>query len=625
MAPAAAAAVPTQPQGAFILVLRKLATGHSGTVYLAKRNSDSTRYALKQIKRNNKRTENLLRLRANNPAHSSLTGSGEPRKGTEEAKIRREIAIMKKCNHPNVVKLEAFIDDPTHDCVYILMEYMQGGELQWRDRETHRPLLAMDQTRRVMRDVALGIEYLHSQGIIHRDIKPSNIMWSNNRTRVKIGDFGIAALVTDNIQHAGTPSFMAPEIALGGDVTFAVDAWALGVTLFALLFGTLPFEPKDIARTEASLYRAIREDSWVAPPTMTADDLPIADSHRSEGGVLFLLDGLLKKDPTERFDDKRLRTVDWLFADIQQPRWAELHPPLVPPSPSPSPPPIIPEPDPSSASRKRKITVSKTDKAAAIMEPKFKWSLVFGLGAVGRRLNNLFNPAPPSPRETAAPAEGEGRVRSEPEGQGRGQPRSLSFVGVGKGKARAIAPVPRRSVTTEALAGPGATPRSAPPHSHPLPEGGPSAFPTLTVTQRSYSQPGAGLADARAAALAAQAAFEADGTVTPEEQRLLSGEVRVLNLGMSFGSVGEEGEGGLREGTGLIIMPRAVSDEYYDDELEMGSGSGSGSESGSELGYGDDVPPGSGDDEDDDGRRVDIYDETNSDEDAPLEIRRRAR
>ncbi|KAJ7168698.1 kinase-like domain-containing protein [Mycena filopes] len=271
---------------------------------------------MKKIPRNNKRTENMNRLRANNPArslaHPSLPRTADPtalvdRRGTEEAKIRKEIAIMKKCDHPNIIKFLSFIDDQMSANICLIMEYMEGGELQWQvDNE---PYLTMDQTRRCMRDVVLGLQYLHLQGIIHRDIKPSNIMWTADRSHVKIGDFGVAHLVSsssspdgdeeeyDAPRHAGTPAFLAPEIAPGAyspsthstssaskatgqtqtqakreeAVTPAVDLWALGVTLYCMLFGRMPFEPERGAlggggvAAEASLYRAIRESPWGLP------------------------------------------------------------------------------------------------------------------------------------------------------------------------------------------------------------------------------------------------------------------------------------------------------------------------------------------------------------------------
>ncbi|KAJ7679262.1 kinase-like domain-containing protein, partial [Mycena polygramma] len=247
----------------YLAIKRQLGKGHNAVVYLVEYNTDPTPRAMKKIPRNNKRTENMNRLRANNPArhHSSAgiprTSDGPTslvdRRGTEEAKIRREIAIMKKCDHPNIIKFFSFIDDQMSANICLILEYMEGGELQWV--ADGQPYLTMDQTRRCTRDVVLGLQYLHLQGIIHRDIKPSNIMWTADRSHVKIGDFGVAHLVQpeaddpwdEGPRHAGTPAFLAPEIAPGGEAPLfphasaSLDLWALGVTLFCMLFGRMPF------------------------------------------------------------------------------------------------------------------------------------------------------------------------------------------------------------------------------------------------------------------------------------------------------------------------------------------------------------------------------------------------
>ncbi|KAJ7472684.1 kinase-like protein, partial [Mycena latifolia] len=262
----------------------------------------------------------MNRLRANNPARVPLPRTAEPtslvdRRGTEEAKIRKEIAIMKKCDHPNIIKFYSFIDDKMSANICLIMEYMEGGELQWSS--DNEPYLTMDQTRRCMRDVVLGLQYLHLQGIIHRDIKPSNIMWTADRSHVKIGDFGVAhlAVADDELgdiegpRHAGTPAFLAPEIAPGGDapmgeVTTAVDLWALGVTLYCMLFGRMPFEPHPSAighvAAEASLYRAIREEPWAPRERMSAQRIAVSPQDWAAGGVLHLLRHLLEKAPAAR-------------------------------------------------------------------------------------------------------------------------------------------------------------------------------------------------------------------------------------------------------------------------------------------------------------------------------------
>ncbi|KAF9944977.1 hypothetical protein BGZ70_004163 [Mortierella alpina] len=97
---------------------------------------------------------------------------------------------MKKCIHPNVVRLIEVIDDPNARKIYLVLEYMEGGEVRWKDTED-KPILPLQDARSIFRDVVLGLEYLHMQGIIHRDIKPANLLLSIEGG-VKISDFGVS-------------------------------------------------------------------------------------------------------------------------------------------------------------------------------------------------------------------------------------------------------------------------------------------------------------------------------------------------------------------------------------------------------------------------------------------------
>ncbi|KAF9945778.1 protein kinase ssp1, partial [Modicella reniformis] len=116
---------------------------------------------------------------------------------SNEQKIRREIAIMKKCVHPNVVRLIEVIDDPNARKIYLVLEYMEGGEVRWKDTED-KPILPLQHARLIFRDVVLGLEYLHMQGIIHRDIKPANLLLSVDNS-VKISDFGVSHFSEKNV------------------------------------------------------------------------------------------------------------------------------------------------------------------------------------------------------------------------------------------------------------------------------------------------------------------------------------------------------------------------------------------------------------------------------------------
>ncbi|KAK6334302.1 hypothetical protein TWF730_003516 [Orbilia blumenaviensis] len=153
------------------------------------------------------------------------------------------------------------------------------------------PSLTIQQARQVFRDTVLGLEYLHYQGIIHRDIKPANLLWNKDH-RVKISDFGVSylgqgvdeegnvGLDQTDIELAktvGTPAFFAPELCYSDiskprpQITEAIDIWALGVTLYCLIFARCPF----MASGEYELYNVIETQELFIPNTRLR---PNADS-----------------------------------------------------------------------------------------------------------------------------------------------------------------------------------------------------------------------------------------------------------------------------------------------------------------------------------------------------------
>ncbi|WFD43868.1 non-specific serine/threonine protein kinase [Malassezia psittaci] len=258
-----------------------------------------------------------------------------------DQKVLREIAILKKCKHPNIVQLKEVIDDPQSRKIFMVLEYMDHGEIYWHDSE-NRPMLTVEQTRGIIRDVVLGLEYLHHQGVVHRDIKPANLLWDKSY-HVKISDFGVShlsilAAEEDQValaKTAGSPAFFAPELCLSGHgkepwpVTKAIDVWALGVTLYCLLFGSPPFK----AETEYSLFSVISHEDYYLPATMGADHIPIGPraarwgtSARHSSAALpdnpeaelvrDILDGLLEKNPSRRMTLEQVKHHAWITRDL---------------------------------------------------------------------------------------------------------------------------------------------------------------------------------------------------------------------------------------------------------------------------------------------------------------------
>ncbi|EMR10157.1 hypothetical protein PNEG_01431 [Pneumocystis murina B123] len=281
-------------------IIREIGRGVHGKVKLALDLSSNEYVALKIIERNSRK-----RL-------------GRNETSSQEQKIRREIAILKKCIHPHVVRLREVMDDPMSRKIYLVLEYMDGGEVIWRTSDD-KPALTIWQARSTFRDVVLGLEYLHYQGIIHRDIKPANLLWTKNHV-VKISDFGVSYSNTcyglsaeenelELAKTAGTPAFFAPELCYCDPskrctITKAIDIWALGITLYCLLFGSCPFT----ADGEYELMNVIPTKPLEIPSTP-----PIGDKAKN------LLKRLLEKDPNARITLEEIKRHPWLLEDISDP------------------------------------------------------------------------------------------------------------------------------------------------------------------------------------------------------------------------------------------------------------------------------------------------------------------
>ncbi|XP_066946481.1 calcium/calmodulin-dependent protein kinase kinase 1-like isoform X4 [Macrobrachium rosenbergii] len=222
-------------------------------------------------------------------------------------RVHREIAILKKLNHPNVVKLVEVLNDPDEDNFYMAFELLEKGEVL--EVPTDSPL-SEDQAWVYFRDVVLGLEYLHYQKIIHRDIKPSNLLLGDNG-HIQIADFGVCnefdgqdAFLTNT---AGTPAFMAPEALSTSRHKYsgkAADIWALGVTLYAFVYGKLPFRDENIV----VLYDKIRSSPLTFPPA------PFVS-----GDLKDLISLMLEKNPNQRITLPEIKEHPWVTAGNQYP------------------------------------------------------------------------------------------------------------------------------------------------------------------------------------------------------------------------------------------------------------------------------------------------------------------
>lgn len=160
-------------------------------------------------------------------------------------RFQREARLIARLEHPHILPVHDF--DGSHEPPYIVMRYLDGGTLK---DVMDQGLLPHDEIAYLMRQVCSALDYAHRQGITHRDVKPSNIL-IDREGNAFVTDFGIARFaagdgknrITGTGMIVGTPDYMSPEQALGNDdVDYHTDIYALGVMLFEMLTGELPFK-----------------------------------------------------------------------------------------------------------------------------------------------------------------------------------------------------------------------------------------------------------------------------------------------------------------------------------------------------------------------------------------------
>src|SRR5262249_46320614 len=187
-------------------------------------------------------------------------------------RMRREARLAAQLNHPNAVAIyDLIIAD---DQPYVVMEYVPGDSLAHRIRQSGQ--LSPAQSGRWIGQVAAALKAAHARGIVHRDVKPANILITPENA-AKLADFGIARSVQDVSQTqsgvmVGTPAFLSPEVARGGDPSPASDMWSLGATLYSAVEGRPPFgsgvdNPLAVlARIGSEPVPPASSAGWVTPP-----------------------------------------------------------------------------------------------------------------------------------------------------------------------------------------------------------------------------------------------------------------------------------------------------------------------------------------------------------------------
>uniref|UniRef100_A0A9L0IX10 calcium/calmodulin-dependent protein kinase n=1 Tax=Equus asinus TaxID=9793 RepID=A0A9L0IX10_EQUAS len=313
----------------------EIGKGAYGVVRLAYNESEDRHYAMKVLSK-----KKLLKQygfpRRPPPRGSQATQGGPAKQLLPLERVYQEIAILKKLDHVNVVKLIEVLDDPAEDNLYLaLLNQAQNIQVVstnipklyptgWRARGSVFDLLRKgpvmevpcdkplpeEQARLYLRDIILGLEYLHYQKIIHRDIKPSNLLLGDDG-HVKIADFGVSNQFEGNDARlsstAGTPAFMAPEAISDSGQSFsgkALDVWATGVTLYCFVYGKCPFIDDYIL----ALHRKIKNEAVVFPEEPKV-------SEELKDLILKMLD----KNPGTRIGVPDIKLHPWVTKNGEEP------------------------------------------------------------------------------------------------------------------------------------------------------------------------------------------------------------------------------------------------------------------------------------------------------------------
>jgi serine/threonine protein kinase len=221
-----------------------------------------------------------------------------------DLQLQREIEIVKNMDHANIAKV---YDVQFCDCeVHIIMEYCAGGTLlNFINLAAFRGSLSEIECGMLFRQMASAVHYLHSElKVVHRDLKCENWMLCSKNV-IKLIDFGLSRVCLDDVlmrTSCGSLLYVAPEICRGIQYNEKVDVWSLGVVLYAMIHGSLPFRGSDES--------AIITEIVTKEPTYSTKLSP---------SLKALLEGMLIKDPDNRLSINGVLSAPWLSKDELSP------------------------------------------------------------------------------------------------------------------------------------------------------------------------------------------------------------------------------------------------------------------------------------------------------------------
>ncbi len=214
-----------------------------------------------------------------------------------------EASLAGKLRHPHIVSV--FDAGSDEDMQYIVMEYIRGKTLDQHCQPDN--LLPFDDVVEIIFKCCSALDYAVHHGVIHRDIKPANVLVVEG-TDIKISDFGTALMensdLTQIVDPVGSPAYMSPEHIQGNDITYQADIYSIGVMMYRMLSGRLPFK----AKHQPDLIRKIIQDE-PTPLKILRSDIPEILSK--------IVDKCIQKDLSKRYQSWSELEKDLVFANHQ--------------------------------------------------------------------------------------------------------------------------------------------------------------------------------------------------------------------------------------------------------------------------------------------------------------------
>ena len=221
--------------------------------------------------------------------------------------VRTEIDVMKLCHHPNVVHLLDHFENAEY--IFIVMEYIRGGRLTDYMKEK-KFNFTEKRAAELIYEIAVGVKYLHKYGIIHRDLKPDNIMLTeaNDKGHIKIMDFGLSKILGKKEKTSdgfGTLTFVSPEVLIRKPYNKEIDIWSIGVILYLMLSGDLPFDDEE--DDEQKIAKSI---------VFNEVEFPQKKFGNKSKEVIDLIKRCLTKEPKDRIKVDEIIKSDWIKANV---------------------------------------------------------------------------------------------------------------------------------------------------------------------------------------------------------------------------------------------------------------------------------------------------------------------